>query len=114
MRPAATSVMVLTLAMGFAGCFGPGKAKVRPGDRDIVIADDKNVDDVIAREGPRDPSSDEYRRDWKMAMIILSKGGNPVSQASIDKVEKIRKKYEKFWEQQVQGQATLDTRLRTQ
>lgn len=48
MRTTLKTLPVLLLAAGLAGCFGPGKTKVRPGDQDLVVVREKNLEEVIA------------------------------------------------------------------
>ena len=54
---------------------------------------DLSIDDIIAIEGERVPSSKDAPKRFKMAFIVVGREGESPSQASIDKVDTIRKRW---------------------
>lgn len=73
---------------------------------------DHVVGDVIAAEGPRRPTSRDARRSFNMAFVLFSRPGESVSQASIDKVETIRQRWNEYFGEATDGLAEVDTTLK--
>lgn len=81
----------------------------------VTIAGDRvdlTVDDIIAAEGPRVPSSVDAPKSFKMAFVIVAPPGQPVSQASIEKVDLIRRRFIPFFSQATDGHGRVRTPLR--
>ncbi|MEE8138955.1 MAG: hypothetical protein V3T81_08835 [Thermoanaerobaculia bacterium] len=73
---------------------------------------DVSVDDVIAAEGEREPASEEARKKFKMAFVLLAQEGKPPSEASIDQVNRIRKRWRSFFRQATGRNGKVATNLR--
>ncbi len=73
---------------------------------------DVSVDDVIAAEGQRQPTSAESRKKFKMAFILLGQDGQPPSAASIAQVNKIRKQWRGYFRMATDRTAKARTKLR--
>jgi hypothetical protein len=71
-----------------------------------------SVQDVIAAEGPRDPSWQEAPKSFKMAFLVLGRRGEQVSDASRDKVNRYRKQWKPFFSQGTDGNGKVKTRLK--
>ncbi len=73
---------------------------------------DVSVDDVVAVEGPRVPASDDAPRVFKMAFVLLGRDGEPVSQESINQVNRVRRQWQGYFRQATGGTGTVRSRLR--
>ncbi len=71
---------------------------------------DLSVDDIIAIEGERVPSSKDAPKRFKMAFVVVGHEGAPPSQASIDKVNAIRKRWGPYF-REASGNGTVKTNL---
>jgi hypothetical protein len=74
--------------------------------RDVLI------DDVIAIEGQRSPSSSESPRVHRQAFILLVSSGRSTDAAQVAKVDNIRRAWEPFFSQATENRMTAITRLR--
>ncbi len=75
---------------------GSGVQRVDDPRIGITFAGDRvdlGVGDVIAAEGQRTPRSKKAPKEFNMAFILMGRAGEPPSKASIDKVNKIRKRW---------------------
>lgn len=72
---------------------------------------DVTIDDVIAVEGEREPSSDKAPKSFKMAFILIEPAGGHPSRASLAKVDRIRRRWSPYFHTATDGHATVDTRL---
>lgn len=73
--------------------------------RDVLI------DDIIAANGPRVPSSDESARVHRQAFIYVTTAGNP-SSADVAKIDRIRLAWEEFFFTATDGRMRAITTLR--
>ncbi len=71
---------------------------------------DLSIDDIIAIEGERVPSSKDAPKRFKMAFIVVGREGEPPSKASIDKVNKIRKRWGPYF-RKASVNGTVTTKL---
>ncbi len=71
---------------------------------------DLSVDDIIAIEGERVPSSKDAPKRFKMAFIVVGLEGEPPSKASIDKVNAIRKRWGPYF-RKASVNGTVKTKL---
>ena len=71
---------------------------------------DLSIDDIIAIEGERVPSSKDAPKRFKMAFIVVGREGEPPSQASIDKVDTIRKRWGPYF-RKASGNGSVKTDL---
>ena len=69
-----------------------------------------SVDDIIAIEGERVPSSKDAPKRFKMAFIVVGRKGAPPSRASIDKVNAIRKGWGPYF-RKASGNGSITTKL---
>ena len=71
---------------------------------------DLSIDDIIAIEGERVPSSKDAPKRFKMAFIVVGREGESPSQASIDKVDTIRKRWGPYF-RKASGNGSVKTDL---
>ncbi len=74
--------------------------------RDVLI------DDVIAVNGARNPSSADTSKIHRQAFIYVVSNGRSVDAGQVAKLDKIRTQWEAFLLQATEGRMTADTRLR--
>ena len=74
--------------------------------RDVLI------DDVIAVNGPRIPSSADSARVHRQAFLLVVGQGRSADNAQIAKIDRIRKAWESFFEQATEGRMQAITTLR--
>jgi large repetitive protein len=72
--------------------------------RDVLIQD------VIAIEGPRIPSVADSSKVHRQAFIYLVSAGRSQDAGQIDKVDRIRRQWEPFFQQATDGRMRVDTR----
>lgn len=73
---------------------------------------DVTIDDVIAVEGERQPSSDTAPKSFRMAFVLLEPPGTKASRASLAKLDRIRRRWESYFHTATDLHATVNTRLR--
>ncbi len=73
---------------------------------------DVTIDDVIAVEGERLPRSADAPKVFRLAFILVGGPGREVAQASINRLERYRKRFEDFFEEATGGNGRVITRLR--
>ncbi|HEY0558475.1 MAG TPA: hypothetical protein VGG20_29760 [Thermoanaerobaculia bacterium] len=73
---------------------------------------DVTIDDIIAVEGERQPSSDVAPKTFKMAFVLIEPVGKSPSRASLAKVDRIRRRWESYFHTATDLHGTVDTRLR--
>jgi len=73
---------------------------------------DLTVDDVIAAQGARVPASANAPKAFNMAFVVVGRQGQPVSQDSIAKVDRIRRRWIEFFGQATDGRGRVKTPLR--
>ena len=72
---------------------------------------DLTIDDIIAFEGERQPSSATAPKAFKMAFVLLEPPGKRASRASLAKLDRIRRRWETYFHAATDSHATVDTRL---
>jgi hypothetical protein len=70
------------------------------------------VDDVIAVNGPRSPSSTDSSKVYRQAFIYIVSAGHSLDAAQVAKLDKIRTQWEAFFAQATENRMTANTRLR--
>jgi hypothetical protein len=73
---------------------------------------DVRIEDVIAAEGARVPSSASAPKTFNMAFVMISAAGTTPNQASIDKLERYRSSWETYFAAAVDNHGGVDTTLR--
>ncbi len=73
---------------------------------------DFTVDDIIAAEGERVPAAKDAPKTFKMAFVLVSLDGEKVSQASIAKLNKIRKLWVSYFKRETGGKGKVVTKLK--
>jgi hypothetical protein len=74
--------------------------------RDVLI------DDVIAINGPRVPSSSDSPRVHRQAFVLVVGRGRSVDNGQVAKIDRIRRAWETFFQQATEGRMTAITTLR--
>jgi hypothetical protein len=74
--------------------------------RDVLIQD------IVAINGPRVPSSAESSRVHRQAFVFVVGAGRSASSADISKIDRIRREWEEFFQQATEGRMRAETRLR--
>jgi len=73
---------------------------------------DLTIDDIIAAEGPRNPTAAKSPHNFNMAFILVAQADQFPSEDSIAKVDRIRAAWEPYFAQAVDGHGTVSTALR--
>jgi len=73
---------------------------------------DLTIDDIIAVEGEREPASAEAPKAFNMAFVLVAKQGKSPSRASLDKLDRIRRRWESYFREATDFHGSVDTRLR--
>ena len=74
--------------------------------RDVLI------DDVIAIEGARTPSSADAPKTFRQAFLYIVSNGRSTDSGQVAKLDRIRSQWEAFFLQATEGRMTPNTRLR--
>ena len=74
--------------------------------RDVLIAD------IVEVEGPRAPSADESPRVHRQAFVYVVGGDRTADAADLALLERIRRRWEGFFEEATEGRMRVETRLR--
>lgn len=69
------------------------------------------LDDIIAAEGPREPSVEDSPKEFRMAFLVLVLQDDPFDDAVIAEIEGLRQTFEADWEEDVGHRADLITTL---
>ena len=69
------------------------------------------LDDIIAAEGARSPTSEESQKTFRMAFLVVLLADDEPDAALLDDVDSVRLNFEADWEEDVHGLADLDTTL---
>lgn len=72
---------------------------------------DLTIDDVIAIEGERVPLFDTAPNDFTMAFVLVTMPGEVPTQASIEKLDRYRERFEAWFTEANGGHGTIDTEL---
>ncbi len=72
---------------------------------------DLTVDEIIAAHGPRIPDVSVALKTFRQAFVLLVRPGTSPSQAELDKIERIRRRWVEFFAQATEGRATAVTTL---
>ncbi|HVD92604.1 MAG TPA: hypothetical protein VNC21_09995, partial [Vicinamibacterales bacterium] len=70
------------------------------------------VDDVIAINGPRSPTSDATSKVHRQAFIYIVSNGRSLDSGQVAKLDRIRTQWEGFFRQATENRMTANTRLR--
>ena len=70
------------------------------------------VEDIIAVNGPRIPSSSDSSKVHRQAFIYIVSNGRSTDAAQVAKLERIRAQWVSFFQQGTEGRMSADTRLR--
>ncbi|HEV8630096.1 MAG TPA: hypothetical protein VGV61_07250 [Thermoanaerobaculia bacterium] len=73
---------------------------------------DLTVDDIIRQIGPRVPASAQSPHSFNMAFVLVEPAGQTASQASLDKIERFRTRWESYFQAATRGLSAVDTTLR--
>lgn len=73
---------------------------------------DYTVDDIIAVEGPRLPSSANAKKAFKMAFVLVGPPPRPINPNVLLKLQQIREAWPDFFEQSTGGRGQFDLTLR--
>jgi hypothetical protein len=84
----------------------------RVGDTFTGTRIDVSIEDVIAAEGPRNPSSADAPKTLATAFLVLGRRDQPVSGAAKAKVRKYRKQWHGFFKQGTDGNGKVKTKLK--
>jgi hypothetical protein len=74
--------------------------------RDVLIQD------IVAVQGPRQPSAAESPRVHRQAFIYVLSSGRTLDGATIDRLDRIRRTWEGFYDEAVERRGRVETRLR--
>jgi hypothetical protein len=92
---------------------GPGPRSGAP-EEDVTITATKfdvTIEDVIAAEGPRNPSSATAKKKWRLAFIYFIEPGRTADPAKLQKLDNIRKKWQSYFKQATGGKGKVNTTL---
>lgn len=80
---------------------GPGPQEGAPEEGVTISATrfDVTVNDVIAAEGPRIPSSATAKKKWRLAFIYFIEPGTSPDPAKVAKIDEIRKRWQSYFRQ---------------
>lgn len=73
---------------------------------------DFTVDDIIAFEGERVPSSEDAKKTFKMAFVLVAQQGRPASDESIDRLQTIAKEWVKYFKTATDGNGAVKTKIK--
>ena len=71
------------------------------------------IDDIIAAEGPRFPDANLAPKVLRQAFILVIPQGTTVPQADIDKLSRIRRRWQQFYPDATNGRGTVETTINT-
>jgi hypothetical protein len=74
--------------------------------RDVLIQD------IVAVQGPRQPSAAESPRVHRQAFIYVLSSGRALDGGTIERLERIRRAWESFYDEAVERRGRVETRLR--
>jgi hypothetical protein len=74
---------------------------------------DFTVDDIIAAEGPRIPDVNLASKLMRQAFILVIPQGTTVPQADIDKLSRIRRRWQQFYFEATNGRGSVETTINT-
>ncbi|MCP4657411.1 MAG: hypothetical protein GY856_18555, partial [bacterium] len=72
---------------------------------------DVRVDDVIAAEGERIPPAGEAPTRFRTAFLLLTRQGEPPSQASLDKLERFRRRWTSYFNEATDFHASVGSAI---
>lgn len=84
----------------------------RVGDTFTGTRIDVSINDIVAVEGARNPSSVDAPKTLSTAFLVLGQRGQPVSGAAKAKVRKYRKQWHGFFKQGTDGNGKVKTKLK--
>jgi hypothetical protein len=92
---------------------GPGPRNGAPEENVTISAQRFNVtvNDIIAAEGPRVPSSATAKKKWRLAFIYFIEPGTTPDPAKVAKVNEIRKRWQSYFRQATGGKGKVVTTL---
>ncbi|MCI0602646.1 hypothetical protein L0156_06495 [bacterium] len=92
---------------------GGGNPAAAPEEGITITASRVNVtvDDIIAAEGPRDPTSANAKKKWRVAFIFFVDSGNTPDPALIARVDEIRRAWKPYFKSATGGKGKVITKL---
>jgi hypothetical protein len=92
---------------------GGGNAAAAPQEGITITASRVNVtvDDVIAAEGPRNPSSATAKKKWRVAFIYFVDSGKTPDPALISRIDGIRRAWKPYFKTATGGKGKVITRI---
>jgi len=69
------------------------------------------IDDIVAAQGPRDPSWQTSQRQFRQAFVLLVENGHSPKPESIDKLETLRTAWQQYFGEMTGHRASVDTTL---
>lgn len=76
------------------------------------IRRDVTIDELIGIHGPRYPDHEISQRNFRLAIVLVTRAGQPFADRSLAKVERFRQAFEAYFERVTSGRASVDTTLR--
>jgi hypothetical protein len=73
---------------------------------------DVRLQDIIDVMGRRDPTASASPRLWRQAYVFVVGGGRPVDGALVERIERIRRGFEPFYQRATEERGRVETRLR--
>lgn len=70
---------------------------------------DVRIEDILAVEGPRLPRAEDSRKVFRTAFLLVSRG--PARPASVAKVDRIRRRFERWFSEATDGNGQVRTQL---
>jgi hypothetical protein len=70
------------------------------------------IEDLINTEGTRAPSARVAQRKYRFAFVLIHPEGEPIPQEFIDKVDRFRSEFERFFREATRNQSEPETTLR--
>lgn len=82
-----------------------------PRTRDDVYKHTVTVEDIVRAMGERKPHYNDAPKHFNIGFILVNKHGVTPFPEQLEKLDKIRKRYEEWWEWATDGRSTICTRL---
>lgn len=73
---------------------------------------DVTIEELIGIHGSRDPDHEISQRQFRLAIVLITRPGQPFAERSIAKVERFRQNFEPYIDRVTDGRASIDTSLR--
>lgn len=92
----------------------PDRGIDSPPQRGVTVSGEAKwvaIDDIIATQGPRDPSWQSSQRQFRHAFVLLVENGQSPRPESLEKLETLRMAWQQFFSQMTGNRASVDTVL---